>query len=217
MWTAVVTVEALTIAYPWGLAIAVYLSEFAMSRTRRGFLQLLELMASVPTILPGVLLVLVILPAFQRSWSGVGPWAFGMVVGVMVGIMLVPSVAVACVAILTDVPRSLREGAFSLGASRFEVATRLALPSARSALLGVLLLTVAKAAGETVVVMLAREAAWSTATGQFSTLSTEAVRTTLTEWYQPPIGLAGLILFLLCAGLIRLSLRFRRRLEELTG
>jgi phosphate transport system permease protein len=156
--TVVVAVGSSLIALPIGLASAIYLSEYAPRRAR-GFLKpMLELLAGVPTIVYGYLALLLVTPALRRLLE---PWGLrvetfnALAACVVVGVMIIPLVSSLSEDVLSSVPRGLREAAYGLGATKFEVSTRIVLPAGLSGVLASFILAVSRAVGETMAVVLA--------------------------------------------------------------
>jgi phosphate transport system permease protein len=158
--TLMVTGIAALIALPLGLVTAIYLSEYAPSRVRASLKPVLEILAGVPTVVYGFFALTVITPALR----GLCNWLFGVPVfeffnstsaGVAVGIMCLPTVVSLSEDALRAVPNSLREGAYGLGCTKFDVAVKVVVPAALSGVVAAFLLAVARAVGETMIVALA--------------------------------------------------------------
>ena len=156
--TFVIAFGSSLIALPIGLLSAIYLSEYAPKRVR-GFLKpALELLAGVPSIVYGYLALLLVTPALQWLLSPLGFEVDGfnaLSACVVVGIMVIPLVSSLSEDVLTAVPRGLREAAYGLGATKFEVSTRIVLPAALSGVVASFLLAISRAVGETMAVVLA--------------------------------------------------------------
>lgn len=145
---------AMVVAVPLGLLAAIYLSELATERVRRALKPVLELLAGVPTVVYGYFALVTITPILQRfvpDLSGFNALSPGLVMG----IMIVPVVSSLSEDALYAVPRSLREGAYALGAGRLPTLFRVVLPAARSGILAALTLAVSRAIGETMIVAIA--------------------------------------------------------------
>ncbi|MFG0287113.1 MAG: phosphate ABC transporter permease subunit PstC [Rhodopirellula sp. JB044] len=150
-----VTSIAMLIALPSGLITAIYLSEFASSKVRATLKPALEVIAGIPTVVLGYFAVLVISPSLQWLTNG-GFDAFNATsAGIAVGILCLPMVCSLSEDALHAVPRSLREGAFGLGCTPLETATRVVVPAALSGIVSAFLLAFSRAIGETMVVALA--------------------------------------------------------------
>jgi phosphate transport system permease protein len=164
--TMLVTTIAAIFALPIGLVTAVYLSEYAGPRVRAVLKPTLEILAGIPTVVYGFFALLVITPALQKLnplIEGLGtpdaPVAFGgynaLSAGIAVGIMILPIICSLSEDALRAVPRSLRDGAFALGGTRFDVSVKVVVPAALSGIVAAFLLAVSRAIGETMIVALA--------------------------------------------------------------
>lgn len=158
--TFMVTGIAALIGLPTGLFSAVYLSEYASPRVRATVKPILEILAGVPTVVYGYLALVFITPNVLKPIfeDGIG-WQVGpfnaLSAGIVVGIMIIPMVSSLSEDVLRAVPRGLREAAFALGATRFDVSAKVVVPAALSGILASFLLAVARALGETMAVTMA--------------------------------------------------------------
>jgi phosphate transport system permease protein len=155
--TLVTTGCALTIAIPFGLGTAVFLSEYAQRRVRNIIKPTIEVLAGIPTVVYGYFAVKFVSPYVQDLWPiGDTPGVFNALsAGLVMGIMILPTVASLSEDALAAVPRGLREGAYALGSSRYEVATRVTIPAALSGIVAAFVLGVSRAVGETMIVLIA--------------------------------------------------------------
>lgn len=158
--TMMVTLIAMLIAIPFGLVTALYLSEYAPRYIRTALKPVLEVLAGIPTVVYGFFALTVITP-FLRHVAGVvsGDEVFEIYnvtsAGIAVGIMCIPIVCSISEDALQAVPRSLREGAYGIGATKFDVSVRVVLPAGLSGIVAASLLAIARAVGETMIVALA--------------------------------------------------------------
>jgi phosphate transport system permease protein len=153
--TLMVAAIAMAVAVPLGLLAAVYLSEYASARVRTVVKPLLEMLAGIPSIVYGFFAITVISPQIlQRLIPGIGGVS-ALAAGIVVGILVLPLVASLSEDAIRAVPRSLREGAFAMGATRFEVVRRVLLPAALSGIAASIILASSRAVGETMAVALA--------------------------------------------------------------
>lgn len=158
--TVMVAGIASLIGIPLGLASALYLSEYATPRTRSIVKPTLEILAGVPTVVYGFFALVfitpfIIRPIFQDLLGfevGVYNAASG---GVAVGIMIIPTIASLSEDVLRAVPRGLREAAYALGSTKFDVSVRIVVPAALSGILASFLLAISRAIGETMIVSIA--------------------------------------------------------------
>ncbi|MGW8437839.1 phosphate ABC transporter permease subunit PstC [Nocardiopsis sp. NPDC055879] len=155
--TLQITVIALCVAIPVGLGAAVYLSEYAHPRTRAIVKPVLEVLAGVPTVVYGFFALRFITPFLQEHW----PWAEGpqvfnaLAAGLVMGVMIVPTVASLSEDAMSAVPAGLREGSYALGSSPRQVATRVVVPAAFSGIVAAFVLAISRAVGETMIVAIA--------------------------------------------------------------
>jgi phosphate transport system permease protein len=155
--TLVTTACALAIALPFGLGTAVFLNEYARRRVRNIVKPTIEVLAGIPTVVYGYFAVKFVSPYVQDLWPiGDRPGVFNALsAGIVMGIMILPTVASLSEDALAAVPRGLREGAYALGSSRYEVATRVSIPAALSGIVAAFVLGVSRAVGETMIVLIA--------------------------------------------------------------
>jgi phosphate transport system permease protein len=156
--TFVVAAGSSLIALPIGLASAIYLSEFAPRSIRAVLKPTLELLAGVPTIVYGYLALLLVTPVLKRLLEPIGLEVAtynALAACIVVGVMIIPLVSSLSEDVLSAVPRALREAAFGLGATKFEVSTRVVLPAALSGVFASFILAISRAVGETMAVVLA--------------------------------------------------------------
>ncbi len=152
--TMLVTAVAMALALPLGLITAVYMSEYAPRRLRAVLKPTLEVLAGIPTVVYGFFALTAITPALKMLHDGFeGYNAFSA--GLAVGIMCLPTVSSLAEDALQAVPRSLREAAYGLGATKFDVSLKVVLPAALSGIVSAFLLAFARAVGETMIVALA--------------------------------------------------------------
>lgn len=153
--TLMISLIAMLVAIPLGLMSAIYLSEYAPERARAVLKPVLELLAGVPTIVFGFFALSFVTPEIvKRFFPNAGTFN-ALAAGIAVGIMILPLVASLSEDAMRAVPRSLREGAYALGATKLEVSTRIIAPAALSGIVASFILAVSRAAGETMIVVLA--------------------------------------------------------------
>ena len=142
------------IALPVGLLTAVFLSEYAAERMRRILKPLLEVLAGIPTVVYGYFALTYVTPKLRLIFPGTDVFNAASA-SIVMGIMIIPTVASLSEDALRAVPRVLREGAYGLGATKLEVATRVVIPAALSGILASFILAISRAIGETMVVAIA--------------------------------------------------------------
>lgn len=148
------TLVALSVAVPLGLLVAIYLSEFANTRTRETIKPTLELLAAVPTVVYGYFALLFVTPLLQRVIPGLPSFNL-LSAGIVMGLMIIPYIASLSEDAMRAVPRSMREGSFAMGATRLETAFRVVVPAAVSGVVGAVILGMSRAIGETMIVVVA--------------------------------------------------------------
>lgn len=152
--TLLVAFGALLLALPIGLGIAVYLSEYASPKMRGLLKPVLEILAGVPSVVYGYFALTAVTP-FLRSISEDIEVFNAASASIVVGIMVLPTVASICDDCINALPQSLREGAYALGARKYEVVSQIIVPSALSGILASFILAFSRAIGETMAVTLA--------------------------------------------------------------
>jgi phosphate transport system permease protein len=154
--TIQITLISLVVAMPLGLGAAVYLSEYARPRVRKTFKPILELLAGIPTIVFGYFALTYFTPTILNDLLGLDVQVFNSLsAGIIMGFMVLPTIASLAEDAMTAVPQSLREGAFGLGASKLQVSLRVVFPAALSGIVAAVVLGVSRAIGETMIVLVA--------------------------------------------------------------
>jgi phosphate transport system permease protein len=154
--TMLISAVAMVVAIPLGLAAAVYLSEYASARVRKIIKPILELLAGVPTIVFGYFALTFFTPEILRGLFGSDVAIFnGLSAGIIIGFLIVPTVASISEDSMSAVPQSLREGAFGLGAAKIQTTMRVVFPAALSGIVASIVLAFSRAVGETMVVVIA--------------------------------------------------------------
>ena len=153
--TLTVMVVAAFIALPIGLLTATYLSEYASPRARAILKPMLEILAGVPTVVYGIFALIYLTPALQATVFPDLP-AFNLLsASIMVGIMTIPMVSSISEDAMNAVPDDLRQAGYGLGATKFEVSTRVVIPAALSGIVSSYILALSRAIGETMIVTVA--------------------------------------------------------------
>jgi phosphate transport system permease protein len=142
------------VAVPLGLLAAIYLSEYASPRVRGIVKPVLEILAGIPTIVYGFFALYFISPEFLRPLGQESGFS-ALAAAIAMGIMIVPMVSSLSEDAMRAVPRGLREGAYGLGCTKFEVATRVVFPAALSGIIASMILAASRAVGETMIVVIA--------------------------------------------------------------
>jgi phosphate transport system permease protein len=155
--TFLITGIALLLAVPVGLLTATYLQQYARPRTRSVLKPTLEILAGIPSVVYGFFALTFVTPLLQDIWPfGDPPGIFNAAsAGLVMGIMIVPTIASLSEDAMAAVPRSLAEGAYALGSNRMTVALRVIMPAALSGIVAAVILGISRAIGETMIVLIA--------------------------------------------------------------
>lgn len=151
--TFMTTAIAMLVAIPLGLSAAIYLSEYASSKVVAILRPAVELLAGVPTVVYGYFALLFVTPVLRN----ILPLEIfnALSAGVMMGIMIIPTVGSISLDAIQSVPRSLREGAYALGITKLETIFKVILPAALSGITASIILGISRAVGETMTVLIA--------------------------------------------------------------
>lgn len=153
--TLVITGIACLVALPLGLLSAIYLSEYARPRVRRAIKPMLELLAGIPTVIFGFFaLEFVTQVILQKIWPGTQIFN-ALSAGIVMGVMIIPTVASLSEDAMAAVPGGLREGAYALGSTKRQVATKVVVRAALSGIAAAFVLAISRAIGETMIVAIA--------------------------------------------------------------
>ena len=152
--TFVVTLFAALVCAPFGLGAAIFLSEYAHDRARAFLKPTLEVLAGIPTVVYGYFALTFTTPLLQDVGFKVGPFS-ALSAALVMGIMLLPTVASVSEDAMSAVPQDLRHGAYALGSTRMQVATRIVVPAAISGIIASFVLAISRAVGETMIVLIA--------------------------------------------------------------
>jgi len=219
--TLLTTAIAIIVALPLGLLSAIFLSEYATPRARAVIKPVMEVLAGVPTVVYGYFALLFVTPLLQKVIPGLQGFN-ALSPGIVMGIMILPLVASLSEDALFAVPRSLREAAYALGSSKFQVALRVIVPAAFSGITASVILAVSRAIGETMIVAIAagqQPVLTANPLAPVETMTAYIVQVSLgdtpygTLEYQT-IFVVGLSLFVLTFGLNLASHRLKRKFYE---
>ena len=171
--TFVVAAVAGVVSLGLGIGAAIFLSEYAPESVRRVVKPILEVLAGIPTVVYGYFALLTVAPVLRPLIDFIAPFVSGffdffgfdvsislgtfsaLSAGLVMGIMIMPMVTTLSEDAMIAVPRSLRDAAYALGATRFEVATKVVVPAALSGIVSSFILAISRAVGETMIVYLA--------------------------------------------------------------
>jgi phosphate transport system permease protein len=152
--TLVVTLWACIVCLPFGLGSAIYLSEYAHPRMRKILKPALEVLAGIPTVVFGFFALTFVTPLLRDIGLRVDVFN-ALSAGLVMGVMLIPTVASLSEDAMTAVPQTLRDGAYALGSTKLQVATRTVVPAAVSGIVASFVLAISRAVGETMIVLIA--------------------------------------------------------------
>ena len=154
--TLVVTVIALIVAVPLGLGAAMYLSEYASPRARKILKPTVELLAGVPSVVYGFFAVAFVTPTLlQKILNLEVNFTNALAAGVVLGVMIVPTIASLSEDAMSAVPQAMRQGSLAMGANRMQTTLRVVFPAALSGIAAAVVLGMSRAIGETMIVALA--------------------------------------------------------------
>ena len=220
--TFLITGIAILVAVPIGLASAVYLSEYAPPRVRKTVKPILEILVGVPTVVFGYFALTFVTPEVLAA-IGIEVKSYNaLAAGLVMGIMIVPTIASISEDAMRAVPQGLREGAYGLGSTKRQVATKVVFPAALSGIVASIVLGVSRGVGETMIVLLAAGLQPNFGvdpTEGFATITTfmgaaaDGDNPAGTIGYQS-IFACGLILFVLTLAMNMIAIRFVRRYRQ---
>ena len=220
LWT---TAIGLLIAVPLGLGAAIYLSEYAHERVRRILKPILEILAGIPSVVYGYFALYFIAPVLLNDLLGIGVGTFSVLAaGLVLGIMIIPTVASLSEDAMTAVPQALRHGSYALGANRMRTTLRVVFPAAISGITASIVLALSRAVGETMIVALAagtRAQVVTTPTGNGQTM-TGFIAQTATGESTPgtltynTLFAVGLLLFVITLVINLIAAMIVRRIRE---
>ena len=154
--TLMTTVIAMLIAIPLGLAVAIYLSEYAKPKVRNVLKPILEILAGIPTIVYGFFALTFMTPLLREIFGRDVVQIYNTAsAGLVMGILILPLISSMTEDALSAVPRSLREAAYGVGATKLEVALQVVVPAALSGIAAAIIVGISRAIGETMIVAVA--------------------------------------------------------------
>ena len=153
--TLIVSNIAMLVSLPLGLSIAIYLSEYATDRARSLIKPVLEILSGIPTVVYGYFALTFMTPLLRTILGKDVVEVYNMASGgIVVGILIIPLVSSMSEDALSAVPRSLREAAYGMGATKLETALRVIVPAATSGIVAAFIVAISRAIGETMIVAL---------------------------------------------------------------
>ncbi len=219
--TLLVSAIAMVVAMPMGLLAAIYLSEYAPGRLRRIVKPVLEILAGVPTVVYGYFALTFVTPLLQQVLPGLAGFN-ALSPGIVMGIMIMPTVSSLSEDAMRAVPQGLRAGSYALGATRMQTALQVVVPAAFSGITAAFILAVSRAIGETMIVAIAAGQQPRLTLSPFvpiETMTAYIVQVSLGDTPQGTIEYrtifaVGMLLFLMTFGLNLVSTWLRERYRE---
>ena len=154
--TVMTTLIAMAIAIPLGMGVAIYLSEYASPRVRNILKPILEVLAGIPTIVYGYFALTFMTPLLREIFGKDVVQIYNTLsAGLVMGILILPLITSMTEDALSAVPRSLREPAYAMGATKLEVALQIVVPAALSGIAAAIIVGISRAIGETMIVAVA--------------------------------------------------------------
>jgi phosphate ABC transporter permease protein PstC len=223
MATLMVTVIALLVAIPLGLGAALYLSEYASRRSRKVLKPIVELLAGVPSVVYGFFALTFVTPTLLQDILNVGVgFTNALAAGLVLGVMIIPTIASLSEDAFSAVPQSMRQGSFAMGANRMQTSLRVVLPAALSGVAAAVVLGMSRAVGETMIVALAAGARKNFSFDPREGMQTMTGFMAQTAGGENPVGsieyntlfAVGMLLFVITLVLNMISIRFVRRFRQ---
>jgi phosphate transport system permease protein len=220
--TFLITGIAILVAVPVGLGSAIYLSEYATPRVRKTVKPILEVLVGVPTVVFGYFALAFVTPEILQALGFKVNTFNALSAGLVMGIMIVPTIASISEDAMRAVPGGLREGAYGMGATKRQVATKVVFPAAISGIVAAIVLGISRGVGETMIVLLAaglQPNLGVNPTEGFATITTFMGSAADGDNPAGSIGYesifaCGLILFLLTLLMNMIAIRFVRKYRE---
>lgn len=218
--TLLTTFIAMSLALPIGLTIAIYLSQYASPKVRKRVKPLMELLAAIPTVVYGFFALSVVTP-FLRKFIDLEIFN-SLSAGLVMGIMIIPYISSLSEDALSAVPKSLKEGAYGMGATKLQTSLTVMIPAAASGIIVSIILAISRAIGETMIVAIAAgqkptltadpTVAVQTITSSIINISKgDAARGSI-EYYS--IFAAGMALFIITLTLNNISFFIKEKYQE---
>ena len=219
--TLLTTAIAIAVALPIGLTIAIYLNEYAPAKLKQTVKPMLEVLATIPTVVYGFFALTVVTPFLQSIIPGLAGFN-ALSAGMVMGIMIIPMISSLSEDAISAVPRSLREAAYGMGSTRLQTAFRVMVPAASSGIIVSVILAISRAVGETMIVAVAagqQPRLTLDPTVPIETLTTYIVQVSLGDvphgsLEYRTIFAAGIVLFIFTFGLNNISFWIKKKYQE---
>jgi phosphate transport system permease protein len=153
--TLVISFWSALVAFPLGIGVAIYLSEYAAPRATAFLKPILEILAAIPTVVLGYFALTFVTPLLRDQLNVQVEIFNALSASLVLGIMLIPTVATLSEDAMAAVPRELRDGGYALGSDKLQVSTRIVVPAAISGIIAAFVLAFSRAVGETMIVLIA--------------------------------------------------------------
>ncbi len=221
--TFMVTAIALLVAVPLGLGAAMYLSEYASRRARKVLKPTVELLAGVPSVVYGFFALTFVTPTLLQDILGMDVgFTNALAAGLVLGVMVIPTIASLAEDSMSAVPQALRQGSLAMGANRMQTTLRVVLPAALSGVAAAVVLGMSRAVGETMIVALAAGAQKNLTLDPREGMQTMTGFIAQTAGGENPVGstsyntlfAVGLLLFLITLVVNVISIAFVRRFRQ---
>lgn len=221
--TFLITIIALFVAVPIGLGAAMYLSEYASPKVRRRLKPTLELLAGVPSVVYGFFALTFVTPTLLQDILGLDVgFTNALSAGLVLGVMIIPTVASLAEDAMTAVPLALRQGSFAMGANRMQTTLRVVFPAALSGIAAAIVLGLSRAVGETMIVALAAGSLPSLSANPMEGMQTMTAYIAVTAGGENPVGstsyntlfVVGLLLFVITLIINMISITLVRRYRQ---
>ncbi len=223
--TLLITFIAMLVAVPIGLFSAIYMGEYASSRFRAWAKPALEILAGVPTVVYGFFAALTVAPFLRDSGAVLGlsvSSESALAAGLVMGVMIIPFVSSLSDDVMSQVPQSLRDGSYGLGATKSETIRLVIFPAALPGIVGAVLLAVSRAIGETMIVVMAAGLAANLTANPLQAVTTVTVQIVTLLVGDQEFDSAktlsafalGLVLFLVTLGLNVFALKVVQKYRE---
>jgi phosphate transport system permease protein len=221
--TFLITFVALLVAVPIGLGAAMYLSEYAPPAVRRRLKPTLELLAGVPSVVYGFFALTVVTPLLLQDFLGLDVnFTNALSAGLVLGVMIIPTIASLAEDSMSAVPLALRQGSFAMGASRMQTTLRVVFPAALSGIGAAIVLGLSRAVGETMIVTLAAGSLPNLSADPREGMQAMTAYIATTAGGENPVGslsydtlfVVGLMLFLITLVINTVSIALVRRYRQ---
>jgi phosphate transport system permease protein len=221
--TFLITLIALVVAVPLGLGAAMYLSEYASKRVRKFFKPVLELLAGVPSVVYGFFALAFVTPTLLQGFLQLDVnFTNALAAGLVLGVMIIPTVASLAEDAMSSVPLALRQGSLAMGANRMQTTLRVVFPAALSGIAAAVVLGLSRAVGETMIVALAAGALTNMSLNPKDGMQAMTGYMAQTAGGENPVGsleydtlfAVGLTLFVITLVINMISIRLVRRFRQ---